>query len=434
MAEFSQLMAQMISEARPKRTGGQQLPHMIGGGGGGATFGKQKESSISAKVDIDPWMRLFGYRSDAEMKKLYEGLYEQKAMNPDSWATVKDSPPLQKSMKALYRRGHPVKVNKDGTFDLPEVSQEERITKFKPTKEQVSTGAFGETARRQAIDAEKEVTPPSAVEIMSGERGTPGAREKLIEGEKEVRAPHPSEIELNQAKIDVEKTNQQLKQKELELLPDEFKMKQVEHQTRLTVLQKEMKGIDAQIAHYDLQNQMLKEGKSKEEMTNIRSINNSYDSFLQSWMTKHTLTPDDEKNNYLKIAELGAATQSHIAGIKTFSEEPKATEKSVRYMFSQIDREMDRPTLQPKSFPIIGSGAGQTAIAEQAARRRYYVKSATGLLQQSGSNSVDLYGSLYGWAAKAGYNDKDLLKLMQSFGFNEKQITAIINNAALRFK
>jgi hypothetical protein len=280
--------------------------------------------------------------------------------------------------------------------------------------------AMGLEERKVAAE-EKRIAKPTEIEAMSGLAG-PEVREKFIGAQERIRAPHPSEIALSQARTDVEKETQQLKRKELELIPEEFKMKQAEHQTRLGVMDLEKKRLDLEIEKLGLEKALLSKGETKETIQGVRSVNSAFDNFVQSWMTKHVYTPDDEKSNYLKNAELAASVQSHIAGVKSFTDAPEATEKSVRYWFSQVDREFDRPALETGFRPLgVGiTGAGPQAIAEQGARRRYYVKAASSMLQQSGTQSMDMFQTLSLWATKAGYSDQEITNLLAPFGIRTK--------------
>lgn len=300
---------------------------------------------------------------------------------------------------------------------------------------------------RKIAAEEQRIAKPTETEILSG-LGGPAAREQFITGQQAMRAPHPTEIALSQARVDVERETQQLKRKELELVPEEFKMRQAEHKSRLATLDLEKRRIDLEIEKLGLEKQMLGRGETKETIQGVKSVNQSFDQFVQAWMTKHVYTTDDEKSNFLKNAELAASVQSHIAGIRTFTDNPIATEKSIRYWFSQVDKEMNRPSKVFTRARALGATVPFTGekllegfeevsrkeAAEQAARRRYYIKSASEMLQASESQSSDLYETLIIWAMKAGYSDQDVTNLLSSFGFNAKQQTAIINKAATRFK
>lgn len=270
---------------------------------------------------------------------------------------------------------------------------------------------------------ERRAAKPTETEILSG-IGGPAAREQFIAGQQAIRAPHPSEVALSQARTEVEKETQLLKRKELELVPEEFKMKQVEHKTRLGTMDLEKRRLDLEIEKLGIEKNLLLTGTSKETISAIKSVNQSFDSFVQSWMTKHVYTADDERSNYLKNAELAASVQSHIAGVKSFTNAPEATEKSVRYWFSQVDREMDRPTITGREgiFGIKGAitGAPSQASAEQAARRRYYVRTAANMLMTSGTRSMDMFQTLAVWAAKAGYSDQEIANLLAPFGIRTK--------------
>ena len=171
-------------------------------------------------------------------------------------------------------------------------------------------------------------------------------------------------------------------------------------------------------------------GLSKEDLRGMIAVDQAFTGFRQKWMEKHIYTPDNETENFRKNAELATAVHEYIAGMKTYSPDPRASERGIRSWVSQVGRDFEWPSLETKlRIPVIGTiaGASPTAVAQQNARRRYYVKTFAEMLQVAGTTSSDLYATLCDWAKKAGYGNEQLVQLLASMGLTKEQRVQILN-------
>jgi len=145
---YSQLMAEMIARARPQQAPGQTRPGFVGGGGGMGIVGRQAQTQVD--IDLEPWMRLFGWKSPKEKQEIWNRFLntrQQYADKPEEWEKLRSSLNSQKLMEAMDKAGgYPVVVDAQGRYDIPLPSAETMgVFRHGPiTKEKAMTGVYGE--------------------------------------------------------------------------------------------------------------------------------------------------------------------------------------------------------------------------------------------------------------------------------------------------
>ena len=156
--DFSTQMAEMITRARPPQAPPPGRPVVMQGRGLGSLGGEVIETQMG--IDLDPWMRLFGYKSDEEIDKLYQQFVAEKERNPTAWGEAKNSEPIQKTLKAIRKRGRgPIILDTSGLLDIPETTPEAMVREKKPTGEQILSGAYGSKAKEE-LSGEMEKARP----------------------------------------------------------------------------------------------------------------------------------------------------------------------------------------------------------------------------------------------------------------------------------
>jgi len=483
VSDFSTRMAQMIAQARPQQappSRGHTVLH--GGGEMGSLGGKATQTNVGVDLGaiIGGVQKLMG--TDPEAKKrlyeeadLYHKIHEKLRLEGRSEEADKMLSDLQSRMEMWAKKAQYPGIIASGPADaygrkswrftpMPVSSEDlkaalqrqmfvgqggkptqagERYAMGVPfTEAPIKAGMWDIPPLAQdVVKSRVEAAAPETTPAPTPPALTPSA--KYVESESKIAAapPHESVLRLREAQLKNEGLAQQIKQKELELAPEEFKMKQAEHEEKMALMAKDAKRIDAEISKIDLEKLLAMEGVTKEERRAALKIDDAFDDFRRSWMTKHVYTKDDETSNFQKINELVPEVSAHISGMKSYSNDPRAAERSVRTLFSQIEREFARPTITPSwlrkgaaAIPLVGPQAEPQAAVNQQAYRRRYVQMAADILQQAGSRSSDLYETLNYWALKAGYNANDRNKLLLSFGFTPEQVTGIVNRSALRFR
>lgn len=320
------------------------------------------------------------------------------------------------------------------------VAQEKRkegeVTGHIVADPQSSTG-FSYVGKQGQI-VSKGAPAPEKTEAQIVAEGGPKAQ-KLIQYHKEINAPHPSVIELRQAEIEAHKAARKIHEKELDLVPEKYKMAQKEHELRTLEIKKQMEYIDLQNSEIKLRKQLLTEGKDKESVRAALEIDKQYVVSRNTWEKLHALRPKtDDTQMFQSVKELATMTYEHIYGMKTYTTNPQAAERSVRSWFSVAGGEFEKPPLQEYAglLGISGRVMGKQSQASlnQQAYRRYYVKTASSMLKEAGTPaSSDLYPQLVDWIRKAGYSKQEALTTLNSLGLTPEQQIDIINKANTRF-
>jgi hypothetical protein len=441
-SDFTQSMAEMIARARPQQAPGQSHPAIAHGGGVQA-----KETQVNVGVDVGAIARLFGYKTDEEKAKIMSDLRLQlEQVSDDDRQKILSQKPTQKLLEGMYKAGgYGIILDESSQYTVPKMSEKYLLQQGKLSAADIAAGGAGPQARQNLINSEKAIRGFSETDILSGQ--APGATaDQYIENKRRLQEPTQLEKDLLQMKIETERSTNALRQKELELTPQEFELKTQESKARLEALKRDQLVSDRQIEQIKLQTEQLRRGMDPATQASLRGIEDSFSGFVQAWMQKNAMLPDNESNAFRANAELASAAMQYVSGMKAYTPNPQMAEPAVRRWFTSVKREFDRPAIKGKA-QILGmgipgtSGAGegeqagsQQAAAEQAARRRYYLKTGYELLQTSGSKSPDMIRDLLMWGDKQGLSDDELLTMLSGLGLSAQEQTSIINTLGWKYE
>lgn len=424
MTEFTNTMAQMVAEAR------RSIPTVQGGGGGYAghtNIGSAKQTSIG--VDVGPFIQLgkdlLGVRSKDEIldqvavtQNVWNLFHMENQDNPEKLHAFEANPSYQKKIKEAFEAGY------GGAWQDEQGGYHLYPGKADPEAFQMSLQRLaikqGDKASRNLTGAAG-IAPPTEAEIASGAAGEQ-PRQQLVQTHRDINAPDPAAVELNNMKVENEKAALDLKKKEMDLLPEEFNMRQAEHAERMAVLANQKRNVDLEYKQLDLQTEAMRDGLTKENLKGISDVNGAYDSFTQAWMAKHVYDSDNETDNFVRNSELAAMTMKHIEGIKAYTDNPKFATKSLSYWFSLVDKEFQKPIGDPRtSFLGVGvpftGDTSKVTVDQQIKRREYYLNTAVDLVSKAGRVPKTYGQKIDLWAKELGYTREDREKLLRALGY-----------------
>ena len=206
--EFSQQMAEMIAQARPRQAPAGGGRRVMGGGGVMGSLGGTS-SDVQAQVQLGPIMRLFGYKTPEEKKEIGEKWVSLRGNYDDEkWAEIISPEPAQKALEAALKAGVPGVVEAGRTslgrakYDVakPKVEVEAKKLYGEPTGEKARAGFFGPQRREEAIAAEERVQkagmPLSVTQVLTegGEKAQTYITNQIVLKEREAKA---AETELD---------------------------------------------------------------------------------------------------------------------------------------------------------------------------------------------------------------------------------------------
>ncbi len=422
MPDFSQTMAEMIARARPQQAPpgrGAQVVH-----GGSSWMGSLggKSTQIQAGIDAGAIAKLLGYKTPEEKEKINKQFMEMRSAYDDqTWEKVRKSEPAQKTLEGMFKAGYwPVYRDDEGLFNLPKMTPEYQARMDKPNAAMIGAGLYGEEPRAKLAQTEM-----------------------LTQGTQQMN-------ELRAAQAEMSRQHSALYQQQMQMAPEEFKLKQAESQQKLLTWQEQFMSAQASTRLHNAQAKAIEEGLDGKSLNELNELHKAYAGLNQKWMEKNALTPSNsDADGYRRIAELTPAVKSHIAGVKSISKGPssiQAAEYSMSGWFSHVDKEFDRPTIKPKSnvwgvdIPWTsdagpGEVAGSQANADLQKRyRNFYIREAVSMLRDSQSKNPEFLQTLAVWLAKAGIDHQSRTNIFNSLGLKPEEIAAIVQGAALRFK
>jgi len=343
--DFSTQMAEMITRARPPQAPSPGRPVVMEGGGLGSLGGEAVGTQIG--IDLDPWMRLFGYKSDEEIDKLYQQFVAEKERNPMGWGEAKSSEPIQKTLKAIRKRGRsPIILDESGLLDIPGTTPEAMVREKKPTGEQILSGAYGSKAKEELSGEMEKARPFDEPKFLatapSGDitkymlnkanlaRETAEASE--TKAEKNVRE---AEANSYNAAAKAHEATARFDEEKLKLLPEEQARLERESKANINMLNARA-GRDRAEANTLLGGIRVSKVENKGENMLLKSTVNTYRTSQQAWITAYSKVIGKPTRQMVDL--LTGITDSHLSAVKNLGRS-KLGNESLSFWLSMANQE-----------------------------------------------------------------------------------------------
>lgn len=429
---YSQLMAQMIAGARAAQapTGGSGRRGVMGGG----VPTQSTETAVAAKIDIDPWLRLFGVKKPEEMAQMVADLADAlEARTPEERDRLLNTEGSQTVVHALAKSGAP--VERYGFSKIRSTALGQPVYGYSPkspeakvagkSEEQIY-GIGGEPAKR-VIEAKttiaKAARGTTENEYMMGERGKEFI-EKKIELQKGIAAANETEADKNLKVMTARNYEIAAQQHEQQMRLDPLKLgidrKKADAEITYHMSLAKKADADAKKSLFEL-NMELDPKTSK----GVLQANALFENFYNSFLKVHALDSNDAKSGFIKISEMEGAVESNISSMKTWTGKGQYGEAAVRKWMSLVDVEfMREPGAQ---YTWGGMGGPPKSTLEQQGYQRYYVKkgfdllkqsdmlSADGLINKQNPSAMGLFTKVIMWGKAAGLT-KEQIAYLARFG------------------
>ena len=435
VSEFSQSMAEMIARARPPQAPVGGGPTVLRGGGEMGSLGG-KSTQVSAAVDLGPWMRLFGYKTPKEKEEAVAGLaasLEQRTPE-DRDQLLKDSR-SQMAIEVMEKTNYPIAKygftrSKERTplgkpvYSYVPVSPEAQIRAGKPTKEQVFTGAYGETARGKALKARKEVTEaakpfevekfmataPSAEITKYTENKAQEYRAKALAEETPLKKQlYKDQSDMHQAAAEASRMSTKFDEAKLKYLPEEQVRATQESKAKIISLDAEAKRNNAH-ADYFLSEAKRSKEEAKESNILMKGTIDAYRTARGAWINAYAKGGGEERTSLMGV--LTGITESYITSTDTLKR-PELGNDALSFWLASANDELS-VALEPGTgkLPTVGKGplgiGGLVGAKEVQPRKdmlfQQRASQIVSFMQSMGSTiddktaykSLDLFTRIYG--------------------------------------
>lgn len=437
MADFSNTMAEMIARSRPQMPAGggggvQVIPGPYGMGGKvgpqiGVDAGALVKGAKAAYYDITGKNPPMNREEILEQAKLSHSLWNwQNSMYrdaaPEKLHMIESNPTFQNMLRQQAEAGY------GGVIQTPSGGYT-YLEGPPPSAQQIQGLLASRIAKTGGQDMTKEqkslagVPAPTQAEIMSGGAGEE-ARQGLVKTSREINEPTEAQKRLEQMEMENKQASIALQREQTKMLPEELKIRQAESNAQMELFKRQKAAVDLEMQKADLELTAIKEGTTKEQLTAIKDTNVSYDRFVDSLVDKYKDMGGGATMNFQMLNELAAATEAHIVGVKSFSENPAFTEKSVKFWMTSTDSEFNRPFLESSKMPFVGNSKEE--VDKQVQQRMYYIDKATDLILESGVDDPSYIETLVKWS-------KLQEMLMQQNGYDPKMIAEVgVDNAGIQ--
>ena len=397
--DFSQLMAEMIARARPPQAPSPGRPVV---GGGGPLMSTEKAATAQVSVDAGAIMRLFGYKTPEEKKKIGQDFVDmRRTMKDEDWEAVKGLPDTQKYLEGASRSGVPNIYQSGKTplgkpvYDIIKPTEEERgvAVAGQPTKETVLAGFYGPKRREEAIGAEKELAPFDVEKFIATSPPdqvknyfTKKAEEKRLLAEAAetpmVKGLNNSLVSMHEASARQAEASAALEWERKRLLPQEQ-----ERANRLA---------NAQILHYGSEvekNKAMGDWYKRDKAVDTerkeaqKAVNDVWRQSLTIW-NKSTSMISQPVEMDKQLDELHGMVSAHIFGSQAALGNSKAGNESFAYWLSRVSDQTSKEVRKVGVGPLgIGKVVGiKRPDPESEVRLRKYAQRTWQLLTTMGTD------------------------------------------------
>ena len=442
MADFNTLMAEMIARARPQQAPPPGRPTVMEGPYGMQHQGRQTQ--ITGQVHLDPLMKLLGYKTPEERKKLGEA-WVNKFLDstPAQQEEARKDPQFKKAMKSSHGLVPGIVQVGEEYLPLgesPEAAARRHVKGM--TGEQIAAVPGPESTQfvktQVEIEKGKKQIPLSPSE--KAEHKEKMAYYEQAQGEREATAKRDADLhELNMLEGNLRVKGQQ---EEAYL-----RRKGREDVIAERAMQREVLGIEAtrqkaQLVHEErMQAAELKQlgaapgtGESPEELKNITDLSQSYDRIINGLYTGFEAQMDNVSGRS-KANSVQADTAVRTVGLIQASKGKPSTYLPIITGFTSIiEAQIFDPKLGEKYMPYLSNYIDQYAsILETAApgiERDYEAAEAA---KPGGDRLLDIhlrnmYTKLVVWMNLAGYKSNEATNRLMITGVEPEVAEALVKN------
>lgn len=429
---YSQLMAQMIAQARPQTAPGQTRPGFVGGGGEGmGIIGDQTQTKVGIDISagvraIEAMRKLFGYQTPEQKENAVAALAQRmEETSEEDRQKLLMEPSSQMVLEALGKSGVP--LSRYGFVTTGEATPlgyhvysyvpksagaAGRQLYGEPTAHGLAAGLYekrepGMTPSKKFVESQRQARVPLPAETEAKRRERvplPAETDEQIRLSIAIKQAEdsPSVVALRKAQETAE-TERAAHEKALRLeMPEQMKLKRRE----VTYLESYYKSLGRRA---DAEADKLvadKEKMSPEDKAGLLVVERTFDNYWATMSAKWGYLPPDETTNFMKLSEFAPEVMAHIAGVTIYTGNPQFGERSVARWIKMADAEFDRPTAKASWY------GSEQAVKEQAARRNYYIRTAAEMIKAA--DLKKFLPTVVKWARKVGMPDEQIAALFLS--------------------